>query len=188
MTRHSLRCAALRGATGRSTTSSTSLPVPLFGPIPAPREIGNPGGVVLITPLFNRRTTASVAPVIALLDYDSGNIRSVEKALRHSGAEVVRTRTPAAMKDARGIVLPGVGAFDDCVHALQRQELDAAVKDWIAQGRPFLGICVGYQALFERSEEFNSCARGLGVFEGPVVRFQTTPTGPRLDHRGLRGL
>lgn len=147
---------------------------------PGPKGAGSLGAGVLITLLFQRRATASVAPVIALLDYDSGNIRSVEKALRHSGAEVVRTRTPAAMKAARGIVLPGVGAFDDCVHALQRQELDAAVKDWIAQGRPFLGICVGYQALFERSEEFNSCARGLGVFAGPVVRFQPTPAEPRM--------
>lgn len=123
---------------------------------------------------------ASVALVIALLDYDSGNIRSVEKALRHSGADVVRARSAAGLKDARGIVLPGVGAFDDCLHAMQRQELDGAVKEWIASGRPFLGICVGYQALFERSEEFNSCARGLGIFGGPVVRFQTTPAEPHL--------
>jgi len=124
--------------------------------------------------------TATLRPVIALLDYDSGNIRSVEKALRHVGADVVRTRSAAALRDARGIVLPGVGAFDDCMNALHRQELDAAVKAWIADNRPFLGICVGYQALFDRSEEFNSCARGLGVFDGPVVRFQPTPEEPRL--------
>ena len=118
--------------------------------------------------------------MIALLDYDSGNIRSVEKALRRAGAEVVRARTPEAIAGARGIVLPGVGAFDDCVHAMERQGLLEAIRGWIASDRPFLGICVGYQALFERSEEFNSHARGLGVFGGPVVRFQPTAEMPRL--------
>jgi glutamine amidotransferase len=111
--------------------------------------------------------------VIALLDYGSGNLRSVEKALRKVGAEVNVITRPDGMKDARGVVLPGVGAFDDCITAMQRQELLGGVKDFIASGRPFLGICVGYQALFEKSEEFNSCAAGLGVFGGKVVRFPT---------------
>lgn len=75
------------------------------------------------------------------------------------------------MKDARAVVLPGVGAFDDCVNAMRRQELLEAIREFIRGGRPFLGICVGYQALFERSEEFNSCAAGLGIFPGKVVRF-----------------
>jgi len=119
-------------------------------------------------------------PVIALLDYDSGNIRSVEKALRKAGAEVVRARTPEAMVGAAGIVLPGVGAFDDCIHAMERQGLLDAVRAWIAADRPFLGICVGYQALFERSEEFHSHAPGLGVFPGSVVRFQPTVEMPNL--------
>ena len=118
--------------------------------------------------------------MIALLDYDSGNIRSVEKALRKVGADVHRTRTADGMRGASAVVLPGVGAFDDCVNALQRQDLLDGVRRWIAEGRPFLGICVGYQALFERSEEFNSCALGLGIFKGPVVRFQPTPEEPRL--------
>ena len=68
-------------------------------------------------------------------------------------------------------MLPGVGAFDDCVNAMQRQELFEAARDFAASGKPFLGICVGYQAMFERSEEFNSCAAGLGFFKGSVVRF-----------------
>jgi glutamine amidotransferase len=109
--------------------------------------------------------------MIALLDYGSGNLRSVEKALLKAGAAVRVTTRPEGLKDARAVVLPGVGAFDDCINALQRQELQAAVKEFIATGRPFLGICVGYQALFERSEEFNSCAAGLGLFKGRVVRF-----------------
>ena len=109
--------------------------------------------------------------MIALVDYDSGNLRSVQKALLKVGADVRVIKRPAEMADARAVVLPGVGAFDDCVHAMEKQELLAGIKDFIKTGRPFLGICVGYQALFERSEEFNSCAAGLGIFGGKVVRF-----------------
>ena len=108
--------------------------------------------------------------MIALLDYGSGNRRSVEKALRKVGADVRIITSPKGLKDARAAVLPGVGAFDDCITALQRQELLESARGFIASGRPFLGICVGYQALFERSEEFNSCANGLSVFRGKVVR------------------
>jgi glutamine amidotransferase len=69
------------------------------------------------------------------------------------------------------MVLPGVGAFDDCINAMRKQELLEGARDFIRSGKPFLGICVGYQALFEKSEEFNSCAAGLGIFKGSVVRF-----------------
>ncbi len=113
--------------------------------------------------------------MIALLDYGSGNLRSVQKALLKVGADVRVVRGPDAMRDARAVVLPGVGAFDDCITAMQRQELLGGVKEFIQTGRPFLGICVGYQALFEKSEEFNSCATGLGIFGGKVVRFTATP-------------
>lgn len=109
--------------------------------------------------------------MIALLDYGSGNLRSVHKALLAAGADVRLVQRPDEIGDARGLVLPGVGAFDDCINAMQRQELLGASRDFIRSGKPFLGICVGYQALFERSEEFNSCAAGLGVFQGSVVRF-----------------
>jgi glutamine amidotransferase len=118
--------------------------------------------------------------MLALLDYGAGNIRSVEKALRAAGAEVERVDRPEGMRHAHGIVMPGVGAFDDCLNAIHRQELGGAVKEWIAAGKPFLGICVGYQALFERSAEFNSCALGLGIFKGPVVRFRPTDAEPHL--------
>jgi glutamine amidotransferase len=113
--------------------------------------------------------------VIALLDYGSGNLRSVHKALLKVGAEVRIVQRPEGMRDARAVVLPGVGAFDDCLNALRKQELLEAAREFIGTGRPFLGICVGYQALFERSEEFNSCAAGLGVFGGRVVRFAESP-------------
>ena len=78
---------------------------------------------------------------------------------------------PEEMAEARAVVLPGVGAFDDCIHALEKQKLLEASRRFIETGRPFLGICVGYQALFEKSEEFNSCAPGLSIFRGNVVRF-----------------
>ena len=113
--------------------------------------------------------------MIALLDYGSGNLRSVEKALQKVGAQVRVTQTPDVVQDADGLVLPGVGAFDDCVNAMQRQQLFGAIREFIDSGRPFLGICVGYQALFEKSEEFNSCAAGLAVFQGKVVRFAERP-------------
>lgn len=116
--------------------------------------------------------------MIALLDYGSGNLRSVHRALLKVGAAVRIAQRPEEIGDARGMVLPGVGAFDDCMNALRQQELLGAAQDFIATGRPFLGICVGYQALFERSEEFNSCAAGLGLFSGNVVRF--------TQHNGLK--
>jgi len=109
--------------------------------------------------------------VIALVDYGSGNLRSVQKALLKAGAEVEIVSSPKPLKEAHAAVLPGVGAFDDCIHALEKQELLAASKEFIRSGKPFLGICVGYQALFEKSEEFNSCAAGLSIFAGSVVRF-----------------
>ncbi len=109
--------------------------------------------------------------MIALLDYGSGNLRSVHKSLLKVGANVRLVQKPEEIGDASGLVLPGVGAFDDCIHALRKQELLEAARDFIHTGKPFLGICVGYQALFDRSEEFNSCAAGLGIFPGSVVRF-----------------
>jgi glutamine amidotransferase len=109
--------------------------------------------------------------MIALIDYGAGNLRSVHKALRYVGADVKVVARPEEIGDARALVLPGVGAFDDCINALRRQELLQASLDFIKSGRPFLGICVGYQALFEGSEEFNSCATGLSLLGGKVIRF-----------------
>ena len=121
--------------------------------------------------------------MIALLDYGSGNLRSVQKALQKVGADVRLATRPEEMRDARAAVLPGVGAFDDCVNAMRRQELFVAVREFICTGQPFLGICVGYQALFERSEEFNSRAAGLGIFDGKVVRFTDQP-GLKIPQMG----
>src|ERR1039458_7695152 len=109
--------------------------------------------------------------VIALLDYGSGNLRSVHKALLKVGADVRIAQRPGEIGDARAMVLPGVGAFDDCINALRSSDRLEAAREFIKSGKPFLGICVGYQALFEKSEEFNSCTAGLGIFKGKVVRF-----------------
>ena len=109
--------------------------------------------------------------MIALLNYGAGNVRSVHKALTAAGGNVQLVSTPKAVSVSDAVVLPGVGAFDDCVNAMRQQELFDATRDFIATGKPFLGICVGYQALFERSEEFNSREAGLNVFDGSVVRF-----------------
>ncbi len=107
---------------------------------------------------------------IAVIDYGMGNLRSVQKALEHVApqATVSLTTTPEAVYDADAVVFPGQGSFADCMEALQAQHLIEAVR-WAARQRPFLGICVGLQLLFERSEEGN--AEGLGILPGQVVRF-----------------
>ncbi len=125
--------------------------------------------------------------VIALIDYGSGNLRSVHKALLKVGGDVRVVKNPGEMTDARAVVLPGVGAFDDCIQALEKRELLEASRKFIQSGRPFLGICVGYQALFEKSEEFNSCAAGLSVFKGKVVRFPDK-TGLKVPQIGWNQL
>ena len=109
--------------------------------------------------------------MIALLDYGAGNVRSVQKALIAAGGEVQLAPSPELVMQADAVVLPGVGAFDDCINAMQRQELFEAAREFVSTDKPFLGICVGYQALFENSEESNSSTSGLGIFEGSVVRF-----------------
>lgn len=111
--------------------------------------------------------------MLALIDYGSGNIRSVTNALQHEGADVELVSDPARLAGADGIVLPGVGAFGDCVRGLQTRGLWEPLAAWLAADRPFLGICVGYQMLFEESEE-SPGVRGFGFFGGKVKRF-TTP-------------
>jgi glutamine amidotransferase len=133
---------------------------------------GDSGKCTIAVRLPHALKKAYCPSVIALVDYGSGNLRSVQKALLKAGGEVQIVTQPEQMLQAHAAVLPGVGAFDDCIHALKKQELLEAAKQFIQSGRPFLGICVGYQALFEKSEEFNSCAAGLGIFSGSVVRFR----------------
>ena len=115
------------------------------------------------------------SPLIGLLDYGSGNLRSVAKALDRVGARVELLATPERIEAMDALVLPGVGAFGDCAEQLQRRELWDPLADWLQIERPFLGICLGYQLLFESSEESPGVA-GFGRFPGAVRRF----AGPGL--------
>jgi imidazole glycerol-phosphate synthase subunit HisH len=120
---------------------------------------------------------------IAVIDTGICNLRSVTKALEAVGAQVQVVRSPeevAAAKPA-GLVLPGVGALRDCVAALRATKLDVTVRDWIAANQPFLGVCLGMQALFEHSEEGDIA--GLGIFAGKVVRFRRPPE-LKIPHMG----
>ena len=121
--------------------------------------------------------------MIAVIDTGICNLRSVTKALEAVGAHVRVVRSPAEVTaaGAQGLVLPGVGALRDCVASLRNSRLDGTVRDWIAADRPFLGVCLGMQALFEHSEEGN--ITGLGVFPGQVVRFRRPPEF-KIPHMG----
>jgi imidazole glycerol-phosphate synthase subunit HisH len=111
--------------------------------------------------------TGPERPLVAVLDYGIGNLRSAEKALVRVGADARLTADPGLVADADGVVLPGVGAFGACVEALRRSGLDTSALDAVASGRPFLGVCVGMQMLFDASEE-DPGAHGLGVLPGSV--------------------
>jgi glutamine amidotransferase len=110
--------------------------------------------------------------MIGIVDYDIGNLRSVQKAFQHVGGEAVFVRTPKEMEKVDGLVLPGVGAFGDCVRSLAASGMWDEVAAWARSDRPFFGICVGYQMLFEGSEEAPG-QPGLGIFKGQVCRFST---------------
>jgi len=115
--------------------------------------------------------------VIAIVDVCSGNLRSVERALAKAGGDVIVTRDPEAVARADKIVVPGQGAFGVFMRGLRERGLGEALREAIASGRPYLGICLGLQILFDESEEQGPCA-GLGVIAGRVVRLR--PREPRL--------
>jgi glutamine amidotransferase len=116
---------------------------------------------------------------IAIIDAGIGNLRSVQKAFEHIGACPVTTESPEVVLGADAVVLPGVGAFGDGMAGLRQRRLDGAVLEVIQVGRPFFGICVGLQLLFEESEEMGQ-HHGLGVLPGRVLRFPTTLTVPHM--------
>lgn len=109
-------------------------------------------------------------PRIALVDYGAGNLRSVAKALEQSDMEPVVTGDPAVVRDADGVLLPGVGAFRDAVNQLENAGLTDAIRNVTQHGRPYLGICFGLQLLFDEGEEHGSTP-GLGILPGKVTRF-----------------
>jgi glutamine amidotransferase len=108
--------------------------------------------------------------MIGIVDYDIGNLRSVQKAFQHEGGDAVFVRTPQEIRRADALVLPGVGAFGDCVRCLDASGMRDEVVAWAKSGRPFFGICVGFQMLFDSSEEAPD-RPGLGLFPGEVRRF-----------------
>ena len=124
--------------------------------------------------------------MIAIIDYGAGNIRSVEKALMHIGCEVEVTQDPSILMKADGAVLPGVGSFGDAMHELRGRELEAPIKAFVASGKPFLGICLGLQILFESSEESPGVS-GLSLLKGKVLRIPAAP-GLKIPHIGWNSL
>ena len=118
--------------------------------------------------------------MIAIVDYGMGNLRSVQKGFQKVGVDVTVTSDSRVIDDAEAVVLPGVGAFRDCIRNLTDLSLTDAVVRSIQKGKPYLGICLGLQVLFSESEEFGRC-KGLDIFRGRVVRFGT---GMKVPHMG----
>jgi imidazole glycerol-phosphate synthase subunit HisH len=134
--------------------------------------------------------------LIAVLDYGIGNLRSAQKALQHLGADARLTADPGLVRGADGVVLPGVGSFGRCMEELRRHGLDQLAHEAVDAGRPFLGICIGMQMLFEASEESPGTS-GLGILPGTVRLLPGNVKRPQmqwnvLDRRGdpalLRGV
>jgi len=125
--------------------------------------------------------------VIAVVDYGVGNLRSVSKALEKVGAEVCVTADAGRIRAADAVVLPGVGAFAHCMDNLRSAGLEECVREAAASARPFLGICVGMQILFEESDEFGR-VEGLGILPGRVRRFAPTEHSLKIPHMGWNEL
>ena len=124
------------------------------------------------------------APLVAVLDYGIGNLRSAEKALEHCGADARLTADHDLIAAADAVVLPGVGAFGACMDALRAADLETPALDAAASGRPFLGICVGMQMLFDGSEE-DAHARGLGIIAGTVRWLPAVLPRPQMQWNQL---
>ncbi|MEK6683417.1 MAG: imidazole glycerol phosphate synthase subunit HisH [Nitrospirota bacterium] len=123
--------------------------------------------------------------MIAIIDYGMGNLRSVSKAFERLGYTVNVTREPRVIADASHVVLPGVGAFPDCMRNLEQMGLIDPIRRALSSGKPFLGICLGLQLLFTESEEFG-LHKGLGWIQGRVVRFKTHDL--KVPHMGWNTL
>ena len=124
--------------------------------------------------------------MIAMIDYDAGNIKSVEKALQKLGADVVITKDPQEILNADKVILPGVGSFGDAMNNLKKYGLDEVIHQVVEKGTPFLGICLGLQLLFERSDESPE-AVGLGILKGEIFRIPDAE-GLKIPHMGWNSL
>ena len=124
--------------------------------------------------------------MIAIIDYDAGNIKSVEKALHYLGEETAVSRDPDLLKSADKVILPGVGSFGDAMGNLRAYGLDRVIYDVVEKGTPFLGICLGLQLLFEQSEESPGVS-GLGILKGEILRIPLME-GLKIPHMGWNSL
>src|SRR6266545_5507790 len=124
---------------------------------------------------------------IAIIDYGVGNLRSVERAFAATGNPATITDDSSVLRQAKGLVLPGVGAFAACMKALSSRGFDALVRERVAEGTPLLGICVGMQLLFEESEEFGN-ATGLGLIRGRVRRLPSDEVVPQVGWNQIKKL
>ena len=124
--------------------------------------------------------------MIAIIDYDAGNIKSVEKAMQLLGQEVIITRDRETIMNADKVILPGVGAFGDAMSKLRQYGLDEVIRDVTAKGTPFLGICLGLQLLFERSDETPG-VEGLGILKGKILKIPPAE-GLKIPHMGWNSL
>ena len=120
--------------------------------------------------------------MITIVDYQMGNLRSVQKGLERVGGQARISSDPGEIANADKLILPGVGAFGDAMAEIHRRDLASPIRDFIDAGRPFLGICLGLQLLFEKGYEHGE-HEGLGVIEGDVVRFEL-PASFKVPHMG----
>ena len=123
-------------------------------------------------------------PLVAVLDYGIGNLHSAQKSLEHEGADARLTADPGLIAEADGVVLPGVGAFGACMDALRATGLEGPAHDAVGSGRPFLGICVGMQMLFTKSQE-DEHAAGLDIIPGTVTWIPSGPKIPQMQWNRL---
>ena len=123
--------------------------------------------------------------MIAIIDYDAGNLKSVEKALIYLGEETVITRDPKLILAADKVILPGVGSYSDAMRKLHHYHLVEVIKEVVSMKTPFLGICLGMQLLFERSDEGDE--KGLALLKGEILRIPDCP-GLKIPHMGWNSL
>lgn len=124
--------------------------------------------------------------MVVIIDYGAGNIESVRKAMEHIGVDVLVSSSPDDLKNADAAILPGVGSFGDAMHNIRKNGLESAIKDFISTGKPFLGICLGLQILFESSEE-SPGVKGLSVIKGKIVRIPDSEN-LKIPHMGWNSL
>ena len=124
--------------------------------------------------------------MIGIIDYDAGNIKSVEKALQYLGQETVVSRDPQVLLKADKVILPGVGSFGDAMENLKKYGLVPVIHEIVEKGTPFLGICLGLQLLFESSDETPG-VEGLGILKGKILRIPPSP-GLKIPHMGWNKL